>query len=351
MALNPRLWDGKRVLVTGHTGFKGSWLSLLLKDLGASVIGISLPPHSQASLYLEAGIGDELNSEFFQDIRDEKQVERIISESGIDYVFHLAAQAFVRRSLRNPLESITTNVSGTANILKSSLTSKVVSGLTIVTTDKVYENLGSNLPFKESDKLGGQDPYSASKAAAEIIVASMSASNNPMRKPVTTVRAGNVIGGGDWGEERLIPDLIRSINSNSNLLIRNPNSTRPWQHVLDCLHGYLQVAESHLEHKANIPSSVNFGPDESLSVTELISLFEEAFEIKIPYKIVESLMPESTSLKLDSSVAKEYFGWRTTLSSVQAVKQTANWYSKFRRGVDANELMHSELSAYKVGKW
>lgn len=351
MGLNPKLWNGKRVLVTGHTGFKGSWLTLILKELGAEVIGLALPPEGPRSLYVDAGISHELLSETIQDIRDEFAVRRAIEGMDPDYVFHLAAQAYVRRSLRDPLESIATNVTGTANVLKPALTSKTVLGVTIITTDKVYENLGAKEPFRETDKLGGLDPYSASKAASEIIVASMSATCNALKIPVTTVRAGNVIGGGDWGEERLVPDLVRALNGNSKLIIRNPNATRPWQFVLDCLYGYLLVAQSHMEERGDVPNSVNFGPDESLSVTELVRLFETAFGRKIELEESKSTFPESEWLRLDSSLARAYFGWESSFLAAQAVSQTANWYSKFESGVDAKELMRAEILKYKVGKW
>ena len=351
MGLNPKIWSGKRVLVTGHTGFKGAWLTLLLKDLGAEVIGISLSPEGPQSLYVDARIEKDINSEIIQDIRDEIAVERAIRESNVDYVFHLAAQAYVRRSVRSPLESFTTNVLGTANVLISALTSTSVSGITIVTTDKVYENLGANLPFKESDKLGGQDPYSASKAAAELVVSSIRFSNNPRNIPVTTVRAGNVVGGGDWGEERLVPDLVRALRSNHPLVIRYEGATRPWQYVLDCLFGYLLVAQSHFETRENVPNNVNFGPEESLSVMELVHLFESAFGKKLVKEVVKSPIIESSWLSLDSSLARQYFGWKTSLSPEQSVMQTAEWYLKFSSGEDAKRLMLAEISKYKVGKW
>lgn len=351
MGLSPSLWSGKRVLVTGHTGFKGSWLTLLLKDLGAEVVGLSLPPEGSQSLYTDARIREEVLSEFFLDIRDLSAIKEVLHASRIDYVFHLAAQAFVRRSVKNPIESVTTNILGTANVLIASLQSKGVLGTTIVTTDKVYENLGADVTFKESDKLGGLDPYSASKAAAELIVASIISSNNPNEIPVTTVRAGNVIGGGDWGEDRLVPDIVRTLNSQIPLLIRNPNATRPWQHVLECLYGYLLVAESHLREKSVTPSSINFGPNESLSVMQLLSLFEESFGRKINYEQRESSIPESKYLALDSSLAHTYLGWFAELSPIQAVSQTAEWYSNFEQGSDAKELVRQEISIYKVGKW
>jgi CDP-glucose 4,6-dehydratase len=351
VGLNPKLWRGKKVLVTGHTGFKGSWLSLILKDLGADVVGFSLPPEGPRSLYSDARIAEELQMEFLQDIRDENAVEKAIQTSNIDYVFHLAAQAFVGRSIKAPLESFSSNVMGTANVLVSSLASRKVLGVTVATTDKVYENVGLNLPFKESDRLGGQDPYSASKASAEMVISAINYSNNPFNVPVTSVRAGNVIGGGDWGEYRLVPDLVRALVSNTPLSIRNPNATRPWQYILDCLYGYLLVAESHLLKRGDFPSSINLGPNESISVTQLISLFEDQFKQRIEKNYELLPIRESSWLSLDSRLALEYFDWTASFPPYRAVKQTADWYSKFLNGSDPKELAISEILQYKVGKW
>ena len=351
LGLNPDLWRGKRVLITGHTGFKGSWLTLLLKNLGAEVVGLSLPPERTQSLFIDARISDEVSTNLFQDIRDEFAIVKKLGNSHFDYVFHLAAQAYVRKSVRNPIESITTNVVGTANILMTTLARESIVGITIVTTDKVYENLGRKDPFQESDPLGGIDPYSASKAASEIIVNSINTSNNPFNIPVTTVRAGNVIGGGDWGQERLVPDLVRALYSNSSLIIRNPNSTRPWQHILYCLYGYLLVGQAHLERKQNIPKAVNFGPRDSLSVMELLSLFEKAFKKKVTIERLTSSIPESEFLELNPGLANTFFGWKTSFSQSDAVSQTAKWYSNFAIGRDAKELMLEEVEKFKIGKW
>ena len=351
MGLNPFFWGNKRVLVTGHTGFKGSWLTILLKDLGADVVGLSLPPENPQSLYIDARVEELVSAEYFQDIRDVIGVENAIRDLKPDYVFHLAAQAFVRRSYKYPLETIATNVIGTGNVLTASLAQESVLGVTVATTDKVYENLGVQKPFIETDKLGGKDPYSASKAASEIIVASIAASSNPHEIPVTTVRAGNVIGGGDWGEDRLVPDLVRAFQLNKPLTIRNPDATRPWQHVLDCLYGYVLVAQAHLEKEVPTPRAVNFGPNDSLSVCELVKLFESAFGKVITQEIVTSPIPENTWLALDSTLARNQFKWEPYFSQTSAVTQTANWYSKYSSGEDAQELIHADVSRYKVGKW
>ena len=346
MDLNPEIWRNKRILVTGHTGFKGSWLVFWLRELGAEVIGLSLPaPQSRQSLYIDAEIGNLVSFEYFLDIRDEIGVEKAIQESKPDYVFHLAAQAFVPRSLKYPSESITTNIVGTANILLASLSLDSVKGITIATTDKVYQNIGNHEPFKETDMLGSKDPYSASKAAAELVVASLATTCNPHKIPVTTVRAGNVIGGGDWGQDRLVPDLVTALKSGQTLVVRNPNATRPWQYILDCLKGYLLIAQSHLEGD-NTPTSINFGPTNSLSVTKLISIFEVAFGKKVKYEVGETNLNEANQLELNSQLALEYLGWQTSFSLVDAIGETATWYSKFLDGANALELMSKDMSKY-----
>jgi CDP-glucose 4,6-dehydratase len=344
--INPEIWRTKRILVTGHTGFKGSWLVFWLRELGAEVIGLSLPaPESRPSLYIDAEIGNLVSFEYFLDIRDEIGVKKAIQDSKPDYVFHLAAQAFVPRSLEYPSESITTNIVGTANILLASLSLDSVQGVTIATTDKVYQNIGNHEPFKETDMLGSKDPYSASKAAAELVVASLATTCNPHKIPVTTVRAGNVIGGGDWGQDRLVPDLVTALKSGQTLVVRNPNATRPWQYILDCLKGYLLIAQSHLEDD-NTPTSINFGPTNSLSVTKLISIFEVAFGKKVKYEVGETNLNEANQLELNSQLALEYLGWQTSFSLVDAIGETATWYSKFLDGANALELMSKDMSKY-----
>lgn len=339
------------MLVTGHTGFKGAWLTLLLKDLGAHVVGLSIPPEDPQSLYVDINLSELLSAEYFQDIQDSRGIVNAIAESQPDYVFHLAAQAYVRKSYREPLETISINVMGTGNVLVAALAQKSVIGVTIATTDKVYENLGVKKSFNESDRLGGSDPYSASKAATELIVASLASAKNQHGIPVTTVRAGNVIGGGDWGEDRLVPDIVRAFQLGKPLLIRNPSATRPWQHVLDCLYGYLLTAELHLKKPDDIPKSVNFGPQDSMSVIELVKNFEKEFNHEVLKEIVPSQIPEGEWLALDASFAFSKLGWFPAYSQITAVSQTARWYSKFLQGESARELMLNQISDYKVGKW
>jgi CDP-glucose 4,6-dehydratase len=347
MGLKKGLWQDKTVLITGHTGFKGSWLTLMLSELGANVIGLALPPTKPQSLYVDAKISSLLEREYIQDIRNLPGINKVFESERIDYVIHLAAQALVRNSVRDPLESITTNVTGTANVLMAALNSKTVLGITVVTTDKVYKNRDWEWPYRESDTLGGNDSYSASKAACELIVHALATSNNPREIPVTTVRAGNVIGGGDWGEERLVPDLIRSIMSSSVLTIRNANATRPWQYVLDCLYGYLLVAQAHLEQQLHLPNSFNFGPKESLTVAELVRLLEESLNRQVPCEILESNIEEHGRLALDSHSAESLLGWKPSLTPRQSIVQTADWYSKFLAGSDAQELMRDETKKHR----
>jgi CDP-glucose 4,6-dehydratase len=350
MDLKSELWSEKSVLITGHTGFKGSWLSVLLARLGAKVVGMSLEAQPPNSMYKDGNLASFMESEYMGDIRDEKFVSKVFEEHQIDYVFHLAAQALVRDSIRNPLESVTTNVVGTSNVLLSALKANSVMGITLVTTDKVYKNHEWVWPYRESDQLGGNEPYSASKAASELIVHAICSSNNPRMVPVTTARAGNVIGGGDWGEERLVPDLVRAIADSKVLQIRNPLALRPWQYVLDCLTGYLLLGQAHLERRVDVPRSLNFGPKSSMSVKELIDLFNSHLEIKCELNVSGDGFREHGRLALDSHLAEEYLGWVPRYSIEESVARTASWYRNFLAGADVPKLMSDEIDMYFGGR-
>ncbi len=339
MDLDTKLWNGKRVLITGHTGFKGAWLSALIHYFGGEVVGISLPPEKPNSLYTDAQINDLMSKEYFGNICDKSLVERVFSETDFDYVFHLAAQALVRKSVMNPIDTFETNVLGTANLIVSALASKSILGVLVATTDKVYKNNDLRRSFVESDSFGGRDPYSASKASSELILHSLRESCNPGFIPVTSVRAGNVIGGGDWGIDRLVPDIVRACISNSTLEIRNPEATRPWQFILDCLQGYLLVAQTHLLKTTNQHGSFNFGAQDSTSVMEMIHNFELSFGAKIQCSLVSSPIHEQQYLALNTSLAEEALGWRRRYDQIESVNRTANWYAKFNQGTHAYDLI------------
>jgi CDP-glucose 4,6-dehydratase len=344
--LNLKIWNGKRVLITGHTGFKGSWLTVMLRELGAEIIGVSLSPTNDKSLYIDGKISEIVTKDFFYDVRDYENVSSVISSQNPDYVFHLAAQSLVLNSLNDPLESFSTNIIGTANVLLAALRKESVQGITIATTDKVYKNLGWVWPYRENDQLGGDDPYSASKAASEIIVKSLNESNNLRKIPVTTVRAGNVIGGGDWADHRLIPDLVRAHKNSEKLKVRNLNSTRPWQYILDCLWGYLLVGQAHLEKRDSVPEAVNFGPKSATEVASVIQLFMNFFECDIEIAPENSKNSEQNRLDLDSHLAKDYFSWETSLDLHETVRRTAFWYKSFLEGENALVLMVNEINDF-----
>lgn len=348
MDLNPEIWKGKKVLITGHTGFKGTWLSFLLRHLGAELTGVSLPDVDNYIFYKESNAKANFKSEKFIDISDQKSIEFFINHTEFDYVFHLAAQSLVGESILNPLETFTTNISGTANVLLSSLNSKKIQGIIVVTSDKVYENTETEKPFLESDRLGGDDPYSASKAAVEILTRALSLSNNPNHIPIATVRAGNVIGGGDWARERIIPDVVRSIVEKRTLTIRFPGATRPWQHVLDCLSGYLLVAENHIK-KISTPNTLNFGPHTSLSVSELVEKFVQSFEFKPRIVLEKFNKHEKKYLKVNSDLARLNLGWNPKLNTDQAIYMTAKWYLDYLEGIPTNQLVVDDIIQYLGG--
>ena len=343
-------WKDKKVLITGHTGFKGAWLSLILQNLGAKVHGLSLAPTNSRALYLEAQIGNLIAEDFFGDIRNDADVSEVFSKVEFDYVFHLAAQSLVLKSYLNPMETISTNVIGTANVLTRALQSKSVRGISVITTDEVYENRDWAWPYREIDRLGGKDVYSASKSAAELLVRPLVNIFNEFEIPVTTLRAGNVIGGGDWAENRLIPDIVRASIDNDSLQVRNPNATRPWQHVLDCLNGYLMLAELHLTDKGSNLNSVNFGPSDNLSVLELISIFAKSFSNMPQVRIAENIVPEHRFLQLDSSIARQKLNWNPRFTTKAAITETADWYMKYLSGQEVFKISMEAIERFGFEK-
>lgn len=323
-------YRGRRVLITGHTGFKGSWLALWLQELGAQVSGVALAPTSSPNHWslLDLDMADHR-----LDIRDYKSLSHIIKESHPEIVFHLAAQSLVRRSYRDPLETWSTNVMGTANLLEACRHSDGVRAIVVVTTDKVYENREWTWGYRETDRLGGHDPYSASKAATEMVVSSyrkafFQTATAPL---LATARAGNVIGGGDWSEDRLIADAVRAIASQTSLEIRFPHATRPWQHVLECLSGYLQLGQMLLEGRSEYADAWNFGPypDGNMTVNDILTLFRGHWP-ELDWHATESTQAhEANLLYLDSSKARSGLKWRPVWSLQKSVAVTAHWYRAY----------------------
>lgn len=329
-------FKGKRVFVTGHTGFKGAWLIQILQWLGADVKGYALEPEKANDLYNLID-GDKIcYSSVIGDLRDLHNLQGEMVRFEPHFVFHLAAQSLVRRSYDMPVDTFMVNVQGTAHVLEAIRSMKHPCVGVMITTDKVYENPERGTPFKEDDKLGGHDPYSASKAAAEIIVESYNRSFfNPEsysihQKAVASVRAGNVIGGGDFSDDRIIPDIVRALEFGETVGLRNPNSIRPWQHVLEPLGAYLLLAAKMNEDPLKYSTPFNFGPDvnDSLTVEDLTKIFVARFGTGT-YKITASEKPlhEAKLLLLDSSKAYNLIGWKPQVNAKEAIQMTADWYA------------------------
>lgn len=321
------IYRGKTVIITGHTGFKGSWLSMWLSQLGAEITGISLSPESTPNHWGILGLNVDDRR---LDIRDYPNLQLIFNEVKPDIVFHLAAQPLVRRSYRDPLETWSTNVMGTANVIEACRQVQSVKAIVAVTTDKCYENNEWHWGYRENDRLGGHDPYSASKAASELVAASYREAffHNAHSPLIATARAGNVIGGGDWSEDRLIPDLIRSVTSNQSLEIRSPNATRPWQHVLESLCGYLLLGQNLLLGMRQHAEPWNFGPALSgnRSVVEVLNMLIKQWP-DLRWHTTASPQPhEANLLFLDSTKARNLLNWQPIWGLEDTLGKTADWY-------------------------
>ena len=347
---DPSFWHGKRVLLTGHTGFKGAWLAYWLHKLGATVIGISLPPDSTPNLFTLAKI-ETLTESHFCDIRDAAAVAKLADDVQPDIVFHLAAQALVRASYCEPLETLATNILGTANILDGLRPLATVRVVIAITTDKVYENVEQTYPYRETDPLGGHDPYSASKAAAEIVIASYRDSflaENGVA--VASARAGNVIGGGDWSEDRLIPDTVRAWHQDKPAVIRRPQAIRPWQHVLDPLAGYLRLAER-LWREPTLAGAFNFGPatHEAATVREVVELARAAFgKGSFSWDEGNDGPHEAGWLALEVAKARNVLDFESRWLLAEAVQRSMSWYGQQLAGRDAAILCGDDVAAFEA---
>jgi CDP-glucose 4,6-dehydratase len=322
-------------LITGHTGFKGAWLTLILRERGHLVSGISLPPEA-GSLFERANVGKFLENDIHCDIRHLKNLTSHFERINPDVVIHLAAQPLVRESYKNPIETFETNVMGTVNVLKASQQLKQLKAQLIVTTDKVYKNISKSSGFVETDPLGGQDSYSASKAMADIATQSWLSSFE--NSPSAIARAGNVLGGGDVRADRLIPDLINSYSTGVTPKLRAPNSVRPWQHVLDCLNGYLMLVNAVIEK--NVDGAWNFGPDEdqSKTVAEVADIAAKVWGVEKAWENDLGQHPhEASTLILNSNKARTELGWSDKLSFEETVEWTTNWYKNVDAGMDPLE--------------
>lgn len=351
---DPAFWRGKRVFLTGHTGFKGAWLAIWLHRLGAKITGFALPPAS-LSLAEIAGIEKRVIS-IRDDIRNLGALSMAVKAANPEIVLHLAAQALVRLSYHQPVETFATNVMGTVHLMEAVHQAPQVQALVNVTTDKCYENREWFWPYRETDALGGHDPYSASKACAELVTAAWRRSflsGDRSGKPplaVATARAGNVIGGGDWALDRLVPDCVRAFAARQTVLIRNPYSTRPWQHVLEPLCGYLLLAEQLWISGQDFANAWNFGPvmDDVQPVSSVVQRLAESWGQGAAWYVTEGVHPhEAGLLAVDSSLARKRLGWGPRLRIGTAVDWTGLWYKQHASGMDAGRLIEADIERYE----
>lgn len=347
-------WEGKRVFLAGHTGFKGGWLALWLQRLGAEVCGFSLEPPTAVNLFTDARVAQDMRS-VIGDIRDAERLRSALCSFRPEVVFHLAAQPLVRLSYQDPLGTYSTNVMGTANLLDAVRHAGSVRAVAIVTSDKCYENREDGSAYRETDRLGGYDPYSNSKACAELVVSAYRNSFFPPSQyplhgvAIASVRAGNVIGGGDWAEARLIPDLMRAFAAGEPVRIRNPRAIRPWQHVLDPLQGYLTVAEALMENGIRDGEEWNFGPAQADAqpVQWIVCRMAELWGEGARWELDASAQPhEAQSLMLDCSKAASRLGWRPRISLGEALALTVDWYRARLRGEAMRAFTLEQIGQY-----
>ncbi|HVE48306.1 MAG TPA: CDP-glucose 4,6-dehydratase [Casimicrobiaceae bacterium] len=351
--MDEAFWAGKRVLITGHTGFKGGWLAIWLQRLGAEVFGFSLPPSTVPSLFELTCVGERMTSTL-GDVTDLRSLQSAVNAARPQIVFHLAAQSVVRLSYDKPIETYATNVIGTVNLLECVRTCGSVQAVIVVTSDKCYDNREWVWGYRESDALGGRDPYSSSKACAELVTAAyrhsfFSTDGSGISISVATVRAGNVIGGGDWTKDRLIPDVMRSVAATQPVRVRHPTAIRPWQHVVEPLAGYLALARHLYEDGQEFAEAWNFGPAEgdTRPVSWIIERLAEEWGPGLRWTIDDGAQPhEANVLKLDGAKAAQRLGWRPRWDLTTALRMTARWYKAYLADEDMRTVTESQIDDY-----
>lgn len=351
VVINPRGWRGKRVFLTGHTGFKGSWLALWLRRLGAEVYGYSLDPPTAPSLFEVAGVAEGLAGDERGDIRDYDRMQAALVAARPEVVIHFAAQPLVRASYQQPLETLAVNVMGSANLLEAVRSVESVRRVLIITTDKCYENREWPYPYRELDPLGGHDPYSASKACAELVTATYRSSflAEQGRCVVATARAGNVIGGGDWADDRLVPDCVRAFAEGREVRLRYPDAVRPWQHVLEPLAGYLRLLEA-MEEGVEYAEAWNFGPgaEGDATVGEVASTVARLWGDGRVVHVGNAGDPhEAGLLRLETTKARSKLGWRPRWDLERALGETVDWYRAWRRGEAMERVTLAQIERYE----
>ena len=348
--MDNQFWQDRKTLITGHTGFKGSWLTLYLNSLGAEVYGYSLKPDTNPSFFLDAKLEQEVSRSYIGDINDLDSVNAYFKDTKPSILFHLAAQPLVRESFEFPLETFETNILGTAKVIKAAIESDSLEAMVIITSDKCYKNQEKMEGYSEEDHLGGDDPYSASKASAEIVAHSLRLSFLQEKKSkLATVRAGNVIGGGDWAKDRLIPDCVKALQKHETPTIRNPNSIRPWQHVLEPLRGYIKLAENLCTKESRVFAEArNFAPDfdSQRTVEEVVTKVSSEWGDSTQWKLQEGGPKETNLLLLDNSKAKKQLNWKPFLDFDESIDMTVSWYKSFFAGEDVKETSLLQLKKY-----
>jgi CDP-glucose 4,6-dehydratase len=352
--MNPAFWRGKRVLITGHTGFKGSWLSLWLQLVGADAVGYALEPPTDPAMFTLASVADGMVS-ILGDIRDVERLRRAIAGSQPEIVFHMAAQPLVRESYKDPITTYATNVMGMVHLLESARHAGSVRAVVCITSDKCYENREQLWGYRENEAMGGYDPYSSSKGCAEIVAAAYRRSFfNPSqyaehRTAIATARAGNVMGGGDWAKDRLVPDILRSLVQGETVILRNPQATRPWQHVLEPLSGYLTLAERLFENGPGYSEGWNFGPFDSgmKPVSWVVERLVSLWGSDIAWKQEEAYQPhEDNYLTLDCAKARRWLQWEPLLDITTALRWTVEWIKSWQAGADMRRVSESQVGRF-----